>query len=83
MAIHAATEHRMVEALDDDQREAVASALPAVLVDIEATIVDGIERDKLHVYVGRDSRLTGLLVRLAPEQATRLIRRQMKDRLGG
>jgi hypothetical protein len=35
MAIHAATEHRMVEALDDDQREAVASALRAVLVDIE------------------------------------------------
>lgn len=48
-----------------------------------ATIVDGIECDKLHVYVGRDSRLMGLLVRLAPKQATRLIRRQMKDIVGG
>lgn len=45
-------------------------------------IVDGIERNRLHIYVGRDSRMMGLAVRLAPRLATHLIQRQMKDILG-
>ncbi len=50
--------------------------------DAARKIVDGIERDKLHVYVGKDSRVMNLLVRLAPKQAARLIRRQMRDLVG-
>ncbi len=45
------------------------------------TIVDGIEGDRFHVFVGRDSRLLDLLVRLVPRQATHLITRQMKSLL--
>ena len=41
-------------------------------------IVDGIEANRLHIYVGKDARAMGLLVRLAPKQAARLIQRQMK-----
>jgi NAD(P)-dependent dehydrogenase (short-subunit alcohol dehydrogenase family) len=46
-------------------------------------IVDGMEAGKLHVYVGKDARVMGLLVRLAPKQAAKLIQRQMKSLLAG
>lgn len=45
-------------------------------------IVDGIEANRLHVHVGRDSRLMNLANRVAPRQSTHLIQRQMKDLLG-
>lgn len=45
-------------------------------------IVDGIEADRLHVFVGRDSRLLNLLNRIAPRRSTHLIQRQMKSLLG-
>lgn len=44
-------------------------------------IVDGMEDDQLHVYVGRDARLMNLLNRAAPKRSTHLIYRQMKDLL--
>jgi short-subunit dehydrogenase len=45
-------------------------------------IVDGIESNRLHIYVGRDARLMNLLNRLAPRRSTHLIQRQMKQLLG-
>jgi NAD(P)-dependent dehydrogenase (short-subunit alcohol dehydrogenase family) len=45
-------------------------------------IVDGIEDDQLHVYVGRDSLMMGILSRAAPKRATHLIQRQMRALLG-
>lgn len=42
-------------------------------------IIDGIEKDRLHIYVGRDSQLMGAAVRLAPKRATHLISKQMKQ----
>ncbi len=45
--------------------------------DAAHTILDGIEADRLHVYVGRDAWLLSLAVRVAPKKATHLIRRQM------
>jgi NAD(P)-dependent dehydrogenase (short-subunit alcohol dehydrogenase family) len=45
-------------------------------------ILDGIEKDRLHIYVGRDSRMMNLANRVAPRQSTHLIYRQMKDLLG-
>ncbi len=44
-------------------------------------IIAGIEKNRLHVYIGKDSKAMGALVRLAPKQAAKLIQRQMKDLL--
>ena len=41
-------------------------------------IVDGIEDDQLHIYVGRDAVLMNVLTRAAPKRSTHLIYRQMK-----
>lgn len=49
--------------------------------DAGRIIVDGIEADRFHVFVGRDSRLMSLLNRLAPRRSTQLIQRQMKQLL--
>lgn len=62
---------------------AAASDYPMIEPDEAARIiVDGIEENRLHVYVGRDSRLMNLATRLAPRRATHLIQRQMKNLLG-
>lgn len=50
--------------------------------DAARTIVDGIEHDRLHVLVGRDAQAMNLLTRVAPKQATHLIKRQMSNLLG-
>lgn len=42
-------------------------------------IIDGIEDDQLHIYVGRDSLMMNVFTRVAPKRATKLIQRQMKD----
>jgi short-subunit dehydrogenase len=44
-------------------------------------IVDGIEANRFHVYVGKDSRLMNLASRVAPRRSTHLIQRQMKNLL--
>ncbi|MGD2101563.1 MAG: SDR family oxidoreductase [Acidimicrobiia bacterium] len=50
--------------------------------DAARIIVDGIEGDRLHIYVGRDSRMMNLANRVAPRRSTHLIYRQMKELLG-
>lgn len=45
-------------------------------------IVDGIEAERFHIYVGRDSSMMNKLSRLAPKRATHLIQGKMKDLLG-
>ncbi len=50
--------------------------------DAARMIVDGIEADRFHVFVGKDARILDLLVRLVPRQATHLIQKQMKNLLG-
>jgi short-subunit dehydrogenase len=44
-------------------------------------MVDGIEKDRLHVYVGPDARLMSLAIRVAPRPAIRLVKRQMAKRM--
>ncbi len=44
-------------------------------------ILDGIEADRLHIFVGRDSRLMNLASRLAPRRSAHMIYRQMKNLL--
>jgi NAD(P)-dependent dehydrogenase (short-subunit alcohol dehydrogenase family) len=50
--------------------------------DAAKIILDGIESDDLHIYVGRDSKTMSLMTRVAPRRATHLIYRQMKNLLG-
>lgn len=44
-------------------------------------IVDGIENNRLYVFVGRDSRLMNVATRIAPRRASLLVRRQLKGLL--
>jgi short-subunit dehydrogenase len=44
-------------------------------------ILDGMERNKVRIYVGKDSKMMNLLYRLAPGFATNLIAKQMKSLL--
>lgn len=41
-------------------------------------IVAGVERDRLHIFVGKDSRVMNLAIKVAPRQATRFVQKQMK-----
>ncbi len=67
--------------IDPESAEAQSyRALPPE--DAARIIVDGIEADDLHIYVGKDSKMMNLLSRLAPRRATHIIYRQMKDLLG-
>jgi NAD(P)-dependent dehydrogenase (short-subunit alcohol dehydrogenase family) len=58
---------------------AAASARTLPAPEAARIIIDGIEKDRLHIYVGRDSQLMGAAVRIAPKQATHLISKQMKQ----
>ena len=61
--------------VDSEQESSFPTTSPE---DAAVIIVDGMEADRLHVYVGRDSLMMNLLNRAAPKQSTHLIRRQMK-----
>lgn len=50
--------------------------------DAASIILDGMENDDLHIYVGRDSKVMKLLTTLSPRRATHFISTQMKDLLG-
>ena len=49
--------------------------------DAAKAIIDGIESDKLHIYVGKDAKLMNAASRVSPRRATHLITKQMKDLL--
>jgi NAD(P)-dependent dehydrogenase (short-subunit alcohol dehydrogenase family) len=49
--------------------------------DAARTVVDGIERDRLHILIGSQTRIMDLVVRVAPKPAIHLIQRQMKHLL--
>lgn len=42
------------------------------------TIVSGMEKNKYHIYVGNDSKIMNLLIKLMPKKAANLIYNQMK-----
>ena len=44
-------------------------------------MLDGIESDRLHIYVGSDLRLMNIASRVAPRRSTHMISKQMKDLL--
>lgn len=45
-------------------------------------MLDGIERDRLHVYVGKDAKAMNLLIKLAPRPAIRFVKKQMDKQFG-
>jgi short-subunit dehydrogenase len=45
------------------------------------TMIDGLERDRLHIYVGTDARVMGLAIKVAPRTAIRFVQRQMAKRM--
>jgi short-subunit dehydrogenase len=56
--------------------------LPVLSPEKAATImINGIEKDKLHIYVGPDSRLMSLAIKVAPRPAIRFVQKQMSKRL--
>jgi NAD(P)-dependent dehydrogenase (short-subunit alcohol dehydrogenase family) len=58
---------------DGDAADA-AKSFPTTPADVAARmILDGIAKGRLHVYVGRDSRMMNLFSRIAPRRATDLI----------
>lgn len=78
------TAHSGVEAPggQDAAQAAEESSVRTTSPDEAARIIlDGIEKDDLHIYVGRDARMMNLFNRAAPKRSTHLIYRQMKDLL--
>lgn len=56
-----------------------ASRLPMTSAERAAQIMlDGIERNKLYIFVGKDARLMNVAIRVAPRAAIRAIQKQMK-----
>jgi NAD(P)-dependent dehydrogenase (short-subunit alcohol dehydrogenase family) len=58
-----------------------ASSRTTTPADAAQIMLDGIEGDRLHIYVGRDSRLMNIFNRAAPRRSTLFISKQMKDLL--
>ena len=61
-----------------------ASRMPMTSAPRAAEIMlDGIERDRLYIFVGKDARLMNLAIRIAPRVAIRFIQKQMKGLVAG
>lgn len=50
--------------------------------DAAAMIIDGMERDRFQVYVGRDAKMMNLFYRFNPKRATQFMYSRMKELLG-
>jgi NAD(P)-dependent dehydrogenase (short-subunit alcohol dehydrogenase family) len=58
------------------------SAARTTPADVAARIIiDGMEKNRLHIYVGRDAQLLSLAIRVAPRRAILLVQKQMKKML--
>lgn len=70
-------------AMPDMTPEEVEKATSRSTSPVEAAriMLDGIESERLHIYVGNDSRMMSIACRVAPRRATHMISRQMKDLL--
>lgn len=59
-----------------------ASKMPMTSAPRAAEIMlDGIEKNRLHIFVGKDARLMDLAIRIAPKRAIGFIQKQMKSML--
>lgn len=61
-----------------------ASKMPMTSAPRAAQIMlDGIERNRLHIFVGKDARLMNIAIRVAPKPAIRFIQKQMAALVSG
>lgn len=64
------------------ESEAASSRVPMTSPSDAARIMlDGIERNRYHIYVGQDARLMSLAIKVAPRLATQFVQRRMKQLL--
>jgi short-subunit dehydrogenase len=47
-------------------------------VDAARIMIEGIEKDRLYIFVGKDARLMNLAIRIAPRRAIGVIQKKMK-----
>ncbi len=60
------------------ESDAASSRFPMTTPQDAARIMlDGIERDRLHIYVGNDARMMSIAIKVAPRLAIRFVQRQM------
>ncbi|TNE91092.1 MAG: SDR family oxidoreductase [Deltaproteobacteria bacterium] len=59
-----------------------SSLKPLPAPEAARIILDGMERDRLHILVGKDALALFTLMRIAPQWSIRFIQRQMKKMLG-
>lgn len=56
-----------------------ASGMPMTsAVDAARIMIEGIEKDRLYIFVGKDARLMNLAIRIAPRRAIGVIQKKMK-----
>ncbi|MGA7689731.1 MAG: SDR family NAD(P)-dependent oxidoreductase [Jiangellales bacterium] len=61
---------------------AQSSRIPQTQPDVAARImIEGIEKNKLHIYVGNDARLMSVAIKLAPRRAIHVVQKQMSKML--
>jgi len=76
------TENSGVAAPGGATAAASSAASRTTKADAAARIIlDGIERNRLHIYIGRDSQLMSLAIRIAPRRAIGIVQKQMKKLL--
>ncbi|MEZ4384538.1 MAG: SDR family oxidoreductase [Nannocystaceae bacterium] len=63
--------------------EGVGDSMMAAPAAVARAILDGMERGRLYVLPGRDSRFLSVAMRVAPRWTMRLVERQMKGLLDG
>lgn len=64
--------------------DAESSTMPMTSAEDAAQIIlRGVERDRLHIYVGMDARLMSLAIKVAPKQAIKVVRQLMQRMLDG
>jgi len=68
------TEHSGVELDADPGSSRIPQTSPEKAARI---IIDGIERNRLHIFVGMDARLMDVAIKIAPTQATKFVRNRM------
>lgn len=63
----------------DDVENAMMKPMPAATA--ARAILDGLEKDRLHVFVGKDARALNLMFKIAPKAAIGLVRKKMMEYL--
>lgn len=75
------TENSGVDMPISEEAAAESSHRTTSAEDAARIILDGIEKNRLHILVGRDAQMMSLANRLAPKRSTHMIQKQMKDLL--